>query len=182
VRSIALSSSRNRPRRNFAAYAGPQWHVVALWLLLALVLQATLVHYLAFRGVAPSLVLVVVVWFSIRLGPRRAAVYGLIAGICEDVLAAQTGAAWTISTTLTATLTSLLSRGFFADSIPLVSAVMAIATLLRALLFWIVMSLEGYPAGLAGLHFHQALWQALFNAAVMALSMLAARRFEAERA
>ena len=96
-------------------------------------------------------------------------------------MAAGTGAAWTISTTLTATLTSVLSRGFFADSTPLVSLATVVATLLRALLFWTVMSLEGYPGGLAGAHFHQALWQALLNVVVMILAMLVARRFELER-
>ena len=122
--------------------------------------------------------LVALVWFAIRVDVRRAAIYGLIAGICEDVLAAGTGGAWTISTTITAMLTSFLSRGFFADSIPIVAAVTGIAALVRATLFWTVMSLEGYPAGLAGMHFHQALWQALLDVAVMIVAMLIARRFE----
>jgi rod shape-determining protein MreD len=133
----------------------------------------------AIRGATPSLVLVAVVWFAIRVDVRKAAIYGLFAGICEDVLAAGTGGAWTISTTATAMLTSVLSRGFFADSIPIVAAATGIATLLRAAIFWTVMSLEGYPGGLAGLHFHQALWQALLDVIVMIAAMLIARRVEA---
>lgn len=180
--STALSLSRSRPptsfKRRFDSYAGPQWHIVVLVFVLAVVVQATLLHFLAFRGATPSLVLVAVVWFAIRVDVRRAAIYGLLAGICEDVLAAGTGGAWTISTTATAMLTSVLSRGFFADSIPIVAAMTAIATLVRALIFWTVMSLEGYPGGLAGMHFHQALWQTLFNVVVMIVAMLFARRFE----
>jgi rod shape-determining protein MreD len=183
VLSIALSLSRSRvpssPKRRFASYSGPQWHVVALVLAIALVAQTTLLHSVALRGATPSLVLVAVVWFAIRVDVRRAAIYGLIAGLCEDVLAAGTGGAWTVSTTITAMLTSVLQRGFFADSIPIVAVVTGIATLVRALLFWTVMSLEGYPAGLAGTHFHQALWQALLNVAVMIAAMLIVRRFEA---
>ncbi|MBV8721008.1 MAG: hypothetical protein JO277_02590, partial [Candidatus Eremiobacteraeota bacterium] len=87
----------------------------------------------------------------------------------------------TISTMLTATLTSVLSRGFFADSIPLVSLVTVVATLLRALLFWTVMSIEGYPSGMAGVHFHQALWQSLLDAIVMVAAMLVVRRIESSR-
>jgi rod shape-determining protein MreD len=186
VLSIALSLSRSRvssvPKRRFASYAGPQWHVVALVLVAAVVAQATLLHFVSVRGATPSLVLVAIVWFAIRVDVRRAAIYGLFAGICEDVLAAGTGGAWTIATTVTAVLASVLARGFFADSIPLVAVATCVATLVRALLFWTVMSLEGYPGGLAAAHFHQALWQALLNVVVMIATMLVGRRFDAGRA
>jgi rod shape-determining protein MreD len=142
------------------------------------VAQATVVHYIAIRDVVPSLVLVVVVWYAIRVDVRRAALYGLAAGLCEDVLAAQTGAAWTISTIVTAILTSVLSRGFFADSIPLVAAVTAIATLVRGLLFWTIMSLEGYPSGLGATHFRETLFASALNVTIAIAAMLVARRFD----
>ena len=171
-----MSSSRDKP--HVAPFVGPAWYVAAAWLVLALLAQATLVHYLAVRNVVPSFVLVAVVWYSIRVDARRAVVYGLAAGLCEDALAAQTGAAWMIATGLTALLASRLSRGFFADSIPLVIAITAIATLLRALIFWIVMALSGYPPGLGTMHLHEALAQAVLNIAVIVVAMLIARRFE----
>lgn len=135
-------------------------------------------HYLAIRNVVPSFVLVVVVWYSIRVDARRAAVYGLAAGLCEDALSAQTGAAWMISTTASALLASRLSRGFFADSIPLVMLITIAATLVRALCFWVLMALFGYPPGLGPIHFHEALAQALLNVAVIVAGMLVVRRFE----
>jgi rod shape-determining protein MreD len=98
--------------------------------LLAIVAQATLVHALAIRSVVPSFVLVVVVWYAIRVDARRAAVYGLVAGLCEDALSAGTGAAWMISTCSSAVVASMLSRGFFSDSIPLVGAITVFVTLL----------------------------------------------------
>ena len=155
--------------------------MVALVLAGALVAQTTLLHFAVLRGATPSLVLVAVVWFSIRVDARRAALYGLFAGVCEDALGASTGGAWTIATTVTATLTSVLSRGFFADSIPLVCSVTIVATLIRDLIFWVVMSLEGYPAGFATVHLHQALWQALLDALVMLIAMVVVRRVEGER-
>ena len=135
-------------------------------------------HYAIIRNAEPSFVLVAVVWFAIRVNTRRAAIYGLAAGLCEDLLSTATGGAWTISTTLVAIIAGTLSRGFFADSLPLVSLITAIATLLRSLIFWIVMGFEGYPTGLATTHFHQALWEALFNAILMIVVMLAVRRYE----
>ncbi len=135
-------------------------------------------HYLAIRNVVPSFVLVVVVWYAIRVDARRAATYGLVAGLCEDALSAQTGAAWTIATTAVALVASVLSRGFFADSIPLVSAIVLVVTLLRAVLFWTVMALGGYPSGLGGMHFHEALLQAALNVVVVVAAMLVVRRLD----
>jgi rod shape-determining protein MreD len=176
VRSTALSSFRTKP--HVAPFVGPAWYVAAAWLAVALIAQATVVHYLAIRNVVPSFVLVVVVWYAIRVDARRAAVYGLAAGFCEDALAPQTGAAWTISTCLSALLVSRLSRGFFADSIPLATGITVVATLVRALLFWIVMALAGYPPGLAQMHFHESLLQAALNAAIIVAAMIVVRRFD----
>jgi rod shape-determining protein MreD len=180
VRSIALSSFRSKP--HVAPFVGPAWYVAAAWLVAAVVAQTTLVHYLAIRNVVPSFVLVVVVWYAIRVDARRAALYGLFAGLCEDALSTQTGAAWMISTSMSALVVSLLSRGFFADSIPLVTGSTIIATLLRALLFWTIMALSGYPPGLGAMHFHEALLQAALNVAVIVAAMLIGRRFDVARA
>lgn len=158
--------------------AGPRWWVAALLLVGALLAQTTLLHLATVRGVAPSLVLVIVVWYAIAVDTRRAAIFGMFAGLTEDVFAATTGGAWTVSTTLVAIIAGMLSRGFFADSIPLVAAITAFATLVRALVFWVVMAAQGYPSGLALLHFHQALLQMVLNAMAMAVFVLIVRRFE----
>jgi cell shape-determining protein MreD len=125
------------------------------------------------------MVLVVVVWYAIRVDARRAAVYGLIAGLSEDALSAGTGAAWMISTGGSAVIASMLSRGFFSDSVPLVSGITVLVTLLRALFFWVVMALSAYPAGLGAMHLHEALFEAVLNAAVVIAAMLLVRRFDA---
>jgi rod shape-determining protein MreD len=170
-----LSSSRSKLHE--APFVGPPWWVAGGWLALALLAQVTVLHYVAIRNVEPSFVIVAVVWYAVRVDVRRAAVYGLIAGLCEDALAPGTGAAWTISTTLVAIPASALSRGFFSDSIPIVSVVAAAATLLRNGAFWIVMALQGYPRGLGHIHLHETILQAVMNAAALAVVMLLVRRF-----
>jgi rod shape-determining protein MreD len=165
-----------------APFVGPRWFIAAAWLAVALIAQSTVLHAFAIRDVVPSVVLVVVVWYAIRVDAARAALFGLSAGVLEDVLSSHSGGAWTISTTLVALLASTLSRGFFADSIPLVCTIVASATLVRWLLFWTVMGFEGYPPGLGSNHFHEALIQAVMNVVVMLLAMLAVRRFDASRA
>lgn len=174
-----MSSFRSKP--HVAPFVGPPWYAAAAWLVAAVVAQGTVVHAFAIRTVVPSLVLVVVIWYAIRVDARRAAVYGLVAGLCEDALSAGTGAAWMISTGASAIVASLLSRGFFSDSLPLAGAIMVVATLLRALLFWVVMALSGYPSGLGTIHLHEALFQAPLNAAIVIVAMLVVRRFDLAR-
>jgi rod shape-determining protein MreD len=156
-------------------------------LAIALVTQIEFMHFLTWHHAEPSLVLVAVVWYALRTDVRRAVLFGLIAGACEDILGgaltgAATGGGWTIATTGTALLVGSLSQGFFADSIPVLTAAVAIGTLLRRLIFWSVLSLEGYPRGYAGVHAHQALWEALMNAAIAAALMLVLRLMERRRA
>jgi rod shape-determining protein MreD len=162
-----------------APFVGPRWYIAAAWLAAALIAQSTVLHAFAIRNVVPSFVLVVVVWYAIRVDAPRAALFGLAAGLSEDVLSSQSGGAWTISTTLVAVLAGMLSRGFFADSLPLVCTIVAVATLVRSLLFWTVMGFEGYPPGLGSIHLHEAVLQAVLNVVVMLVAMLAVRRFDA---
>jgi cell shape-determining protein MreD len=96
----------------------------------------------------------------------------------EDVLATGTGGAYTIATTLVAIAVSAVRRGFFADSFPLLATITIVATLLRQLIFWTVMAFEGYPSGLSGVHFHQALVQSVLNGLTMMFVMAVARRFD----
>jgi len=162
-------------------FVGPEWWVAAIYLALALLVQIELTHFVSVRGAEPSFVLIVVIWYALRTDMRAAAIFGLIAGLCEDVFSAQTGAAWTISTTLTAIFANYLTRWFFADSIPVVAGVVLVATLLRRMLFWVGMALQGYPAGHARTHLHEALWEALLNAVLAAIALLAFRMIEERR-
>lgn len=162
-------------------FTGPAWWQAVLLLIAALAVQTELLHYLNFRGVQPSFVLILVVWYAVRADARRAALFGLLAGLCEDIFSTQTGAAWTLSTTATALVASLASRGFFADSIPAAALAVAIATMLRRLLFWAIMALQGYPAGYASVHFHRTLLEAALNAGLAILAMLAIRYSENRR-
>jgi rod shape-determining protein MreD len=138
-------------------------------------------HVATVDGVEPSIVLVLVVWFAMRAGTRRAILFGLLAGIGEDVLAFDSSGSWAIATTVAAFVASLPTRRFFEDSTPLLAVVTFIATLVRALIYWDAKSLEGYPAGLATIHFHKALESGVLNAALAVVVAMAIRRFERRR-
>lgn len=154
------------------------WWKAALFLAAALLVQVDVLHFTIFRNAELSVVFVVVVWYATHADVPRAAVFGLIAGLCEDLLSAHTGAAFTLSTMLAAAATGTLSSAFFADSIPLGFLVMFLATLVRNALFWSIMALSGYPAGFGRVHFHQTAWQALLNALCLSAAMLLLRARE----
>ena len=154
----------------------PAWWIAALLLLLAELLQVTVFHGLLLRNTEMSIVLITVVWYATRVDALRATVFGLSAGLIEDVLAANTGGAWTISTTVVALVASTISRGFFADSYPLVATITIVATLVRDLVFWLVMAAQGYPSGLGAMHAREALFQCLLNALLMMVVLYASRR------
>jgi rod shape-determining protein MreD len=135
-------------------------------------------HYVRIRNVEPNLVLVGVVWYAIRVDAWRAAAFGLVGGFAEDLLAYGTGGAWTVSMTAVALLASTITRGFFADSIPLVATITLAATVVQRLIFWVTMGFEGYPSGLGMMHFHDALFEALLNALMMMVVMIVNRRID----
>ncbi|HEY9181253.1 MAG TPA: hypothetical protein VIO32_11080 [Candidatus Baltobacteraceae bacterium] len=165
-----------------APLGAPEWWRAALYLLLALVVQIELMHYVTLRGAQASAILVVVVWYALRADLLGAAVFGLAAGLSEDIFSAQTGIAWTFATPMAAVLVSWLSRWFFADSIPILGGVVILATLARRMAFWIIMALQGYPPGYARVHFHEALWEALLNAVLVSVLVLLARVRDSRRA
>jgi rod shape-determining protein MreD len=158
-----------------ATLTTPQWWRAGIYLFTAIIVQIDLMHYVTFRGAEPSAVLVSVVWYALRADLAQAAAFGVIAGLCEDIFSAQTGVAWTLATPITAILVSWLSRWFFSDSVPILAAVTLLATLLRRMIFWVVMALQGYPPGYARLHFHQALWEALLNAILVSVLLSVSR-------
>lgn len=171
---MSLSS---RDSVGIMARMSPPWWTAAAWLTTAFLVQLTIFPFVALRGAQPSAVLVAVMWYSIRSDPRRAVVVGLIAGFIEDAIAGTTGGAFTVGTALAAILGALASRGFFADSIPIVAGVTFVATIVRSVAFWTVMAIQGFPPGLARIHLHQSLWQAFLNASLAALLVIGVRRF-----
>jgi rod shape-determining protein MreD len=142
--------------RSIEIVAGPSFWRSAGCVVLALFVQTAFAPLLIVREGIPSFVTIAVVLYALRLGARRGAVLGLIAGVLTDAIAG-TGGAWTLAYTLLALLCGAVSRGFFADGVVLPSLFVGAAVIVRSALFWIVMSAEGYPRGYGSVHLHGAL-------------------------
>ncbi len=159
---------------------GPALAPTAGLAVLAIFIQTMFAPFVTFHGAVPSLVTIAVVLYAAKAGARRGAVLGIIAGVIEDCFAG-TGGAWTIATTITALAVGGISRTFFSDSFAMLGALVALAVLLRDAIFWIVLSIEGYPRGFAVAHAHAALWQAAMTGVCALIYLVLRERFVEER-
>lgn len=161
--------------------APPAW-ALALALLAALIAQASFVPLLSIRGAFPSLVLVLVIWYALHSGLREAALYGTLAGACEDALAGTTGVAWMVSTAFVAVIAGALGAFPLSRTRTGSAAIVTLLTLVRFIMFLMVERLEGRPLVLITPHLHGVLWQSLFNALLLALALTVQARVVAQRA
>jgi rod shape-determining protein MreD len=175
-----VSSSFRSKYRSIEIVTGPALWPTIGWTMLGVFVQMLCAQWLTVRGAVPAFAMIAVVLYSVRVGARRGLPVGVIAGALEDVFAG-TGGAWTIATTLVTLGCGVTGRGFFSDGFPMLGALVAIAVLVRDLIFWFVMRLEGYPPGLFIAHSHAALWQALITGCVTVVYLVSRSRFVADR-
>ncbi|MGH7714372.1 MAG: hypothetical protein ACREML_00085, partial [Vulcanimicrobiaceae bacterium] len=95
-------------------------------------------HFIAIRSAVPSLIFLVVATYALRAGTAGAILLGAAGGLIDDALAGNTGAAWTIATTIAALAISGAARLTFADSPSIFAALLVAAALLREGLYWAV--------------------------------------------
>jgi rod shape-determining protein MreD len=160
-----MSSFYRRKYRSIEITVGPAYWPAFGWTALFAFLQTVVVPLLVFRGAVPSLVTIAVVLYASRAGARRGAMLALPAGLLEDVFAGSAGG-WTISTTVVALLVGLFTRRMFADGAFVPALLCGAAVLIRDLMFWSIMRIEGFPPGFAVAHLHTSLWRAALTALV----------------
>lgn len=144
----------------------PAWWKVGLALLVALLLQTTVVPHFAFRGAVPSLVLLVVLWYGLRTNVASGLVFGTIAGAFEDALSGWTGAAWTISSAIVGALAGRTAGTVVTESRLWLVPYVALATIVRYGIATVVLRSEEHALALPALHAHELVWQALLNALI----------------
>jgi len=173
------SFSRNK-FRSIEVVSGPALVPTLGLTVLAVFAQTLFARFALFHGTVPSLVTIAVVLYSVKAGAGRGALLGVFAGSLEDSLAGS-GGAWTIATTLMGLAAGTVARGFFSDGFVMLGGLVALGIVLRDTVFWVVMSLEGYPRGLARTHVHSTLWQAAITGLCALLYLVLRTRFIADR-
>lgn len=162
--------------RSIEIVSGPSFWRAAGCVALGLFVQTVFAPLLIVRAGIPSFVTIAVVLYALRVGARRGAVLGLVAGVLTDAVAG-TGGAWTLAYTALALACGGITRGFFADGVVLPSLFVGVAVVLRSALFWIVMSAEGYPRGYGSVHLHAALESGVLTAVYAFVYLLFRARY-----
>jgi rod shape-determining protein MreD len=162
--------------RSIEIVTGPAFWPSVGWVVVALVVQSLFARQLSFRHAIPSFVTIAVVLYALRVGARRGALLGIVAGALSDAVAG-TGGGWTIADTTTAFAVGTVARGFFADGVLPPSFLVALAVIFRDAIFWLVMAMEGYPRGYGTTHLHATLWQALLTGLCTLVYLVARNRY-----
>jgi rod shape-determining protein MreD len=165
--------------RSIEIVSGPSFWRSAGFVVLGLFVQTAFAPLLVVRGGIPSFVTIAVVLYALRVGARRGAVLGILAGTLTDAVAG-TGGSWTLAYTALALLCGAVSRGFFADGIVLPSVFVGAAVIVRSGIFWVVMSFEGYPRGFGSTHLHGALESGALTAVYAFVYLLFRSRYGGE--
>ena len=175
-----MSSFYRSKYRSIEISVGPAYWPVLGWTALLAFAQTVAVPLFAFRGAVPSLVTIAVVLYASRAGARRGALLGLPAGLLEDIFAG-TGGGWTLATTVVGLLAGGFSRRMFADGAFVPAVLCGLGVLVRDLIFWATMRLEGFPPGFAVAHLHTSLWRALLTALIAFVWLVVRRRLVSDK-
>ncbi len=165
--------------RSIEIVNGPDFWRSAGLVALAVLVQTIFEPLLIVRNGVPSFVTIAVVLYTLRAGARRGALLGLVAGVLTDAVAG-TGGAWTMAYVLLAFACGAVARGFFADGLVPPSLFVGAAVVVRGVLFWAIMSFEGYPRGFGTTHLHAALESGALTAVYTFVYLLFRARFGGE--
>lgn len=150
--------------RSIEIVNGPAFWPTVGWVALAVFVQTVLAPSLTVRNAVPSFAVIAIVLYASRVGARRGAALGVIAGVLTDAVSG-TGGGWTIADTAVGLIVGGASGRIFADSVLSSTLLVGAAVLVRDAVFWAVMTAEGFPRGYGTAHLHAALWQAALTAA-----------------
>jgi len=99
----------------------------------AVVLQSTLLHWVALRGVKPDLALIILVYVSVRRGSMTGQLTGFASGILQDLLSLSPVGFHALTRTLIGFLYGRMEGNIFLDPILMPLLLTIIATILKGL-------------------------------------------------
>lgn len=107
--------------------------ITTLLLGAAVLLQSTLLHWVALNGVKPDLALIVLVFAAVRRGSMTAQVSGFLAGLLEDVLSLAPLGFNALLRTMLGFFYGLTAGSIFVDPILMPVLLVLVATILKGL-------------------------------------------------
>jgi rod shape-determining protein MreD len=140
---------------------------------LAVVLQSTVLHWVAVRGVIPDLGLIILVFVAIRRGSMTAQLSGFAAGMVEDVLSLSPLGFHAFVRAVIGFFYGLTAGSIFVDPILMPVILTVVATVFKGLISSLLVVLLSIPAGGFAI-FAGPLWIEMGYNAVLAPFLFAA--------
>jgi rod shape-determining protein MreD len=112
----------------------------------AVLLQSTLLRWVALKGVRPDLALIVMVFVAVRRGSMSAQLSGFLSGLAEDLLSLSPLGFHAMVRTTLGFLFGLTEGGLFMDPILVPVLLTLAATILKGLLGALLVVIFGIPA------------------------------------
>ncbi len=137
-----------------------------------LVLQASVVPYLAIGGIQPDLVLIAIVLLGFSEGSIKGSVFGFLGGLIEDVLGGQVVGLSAFSKCIVGYISGLVERTIFVENVLLPMGAIFAASILNDFTYAGFNFLLGESISIEKLFFGIALPTAVYNALAMPLVYL----------
>lgn len=139
------------------------WGIIVI---AALTIQATVMPLLAFQGVQPDLLLIVVVSSSLLLGKDQGVSIGFFSGLLQDLVGGNIFGLNTLSKLITGYLFGMAERKVFKEHIFLPVLAMVVATICNSAISFILLFLLGYKIELMSAIINTVLPLLMYNVVV----------------
>ncbi len=120
-------------------------YLIVPFLVVVVILQATVVPHLAVWGVFADLPVLLVVSWGLLRGPREGILWGFIAGVVVDLISGAPFGAATLSLMLVGFLSGLGKNSAFTVHIVFPAVIMFLATVLYNVCFLLIVWISGQP-------------------------------------
>jgi rod shape-determining protein MreD len=114
-------------------------------IVLAQLMQGVIAPHLAIARVKPDLVLLVTLAYGLLYGPGVGGRFGLISGLLQDLLLGRYLGVFALTRMTAGYLAGLAERRLYRDSLLILTATGAGASIFADLLFMVLMGTTGYP-------------------------------------
>jgi rod shape-determining protein MreD len=139
------------------------------FLLLALLLQVTVVDLIRIKGVVPDLIFLLVVFYAFWRGQREGAFWGFVAGLMKDFVTGNYFGLNALSTAVAGYLVGWSETRLYKDSSLVVASLTFLATLISQLVYYLLLVYLQIKISLGLALFGVILPSAVYNALLVPL-------------
>ncbi|MDR5657889.1 rod shape-determining protein MreD [Serpentinicella sp. ANB-PHB4] len=138
--------------------------IISLIIILNFIFQSTLLQYLSIMGVIPNTALILVVCFSLFLDKNKAATYGFVTGMLQDILYSGFLGMYSLIYLILGYVVSSFSYKIFKENIFISFTLTGMSTIFYILMNITILYLFGFETDSGYIFRMNTLYQIIYNA------------------